>query len=57
MKHIYYLQEGISVEALPEGYDKFYIVENRDIDSVSSRYWYMGDEIQYELEAFVCGFI
>ena len=51
MKHIYYLQEGISVEALPEGYDKFYIVENRDIDSVSSRYWYMGDEIQYELEA------
>ena len=51
MKFSFYLQNGTKVDALPEGYDKFYIAENLETSSELSRYYYPGDDIQYSLDA------
>ena len=50
MKYIFYLQNGIAVDALPEAYDKFYIAEKLKPASESNRYFYPGDQIQYTLD-------
>ena len=51
MKFVFYLQNGTKKEALPEGYDSFYIAENIETTSELNRYYYPGDEIQYTLDA------
>ena len=51
MKFVFYLQNGTKVAALPEGYDKFYIAEDLETSSELSRYYYLGDDIQYSLDA------
>ena len=51
MKFAFYLQNGTKVAALPEGYDKFYIAEDLETSSELSRYYYLGDDIQYSLDA------
>ena len=53
MKFAFYLQNGIKVYALPDGYNKFYITENLETSSELSRYHYPGDDIQYSLDAYV----
>ena len=50
MKFVYYLQNGMVAEALPEGYNQFYIAENIAATSEHSRYFYKGDKIQYSLD-------
>lgn len=51
MKFAFYLQNGTKVDALPDGYDKFYIVEDLEVSSGLRRYHYSGDDIQYSLDA------
>lgn len=51
MKFAFYLQNGTKVDALPEGYDKFYVAEDMETTSELSRYYYPGDDIQYTLDA------
>lgn len=51
MKCRFYLQNGVLTEALPDGYDKFYVMEDVVPVSETSRFYYRGDEIQYELDA------
>lgn len=50
MKYIFYLQNGIAVDTLPEGYNKFYVAEDLESHSAHSRYFFPGDDIQYELD-------
>lgn len=50
-KFAFYLQSGITVYALSDGYDKFYIAEDLETASELSRYHYPGDDIQYSLDA------
>lgn len=50
MKYMYYLQNGIAVSLVPEGYDRFYIAENLKADTMQSKFFYPGDSIQYELD-------
>lgn len=51
MKFVYYLQNGMLAEDLPEGYNQFYIAENIVATSEHSRYFYKGDKIQYSLDS------
>ncbi len=51
MKYVYYLQNGTMVHSLPCEYDGFYIAENVKAVSELSRYFYPGDDIQYQLDA------
>lgn len=51
MNFVFYLQSGIKVDTLPDGYDKFYVAENIATASEFSRYYYPGDDIQYTLDA------
>ena len=50
MKNIFYLQSGIAVEALPDGYSDFYVAECLGATSTHSRYFFPGDNIQYDLD-------
>lgn len=50
MNYFFYLQNGTSVDTLPEGYDKFYVAEKVKSTSELSRYFYPGDEIQFTLD-------
>lgn len=50
MRFVFYLQNGISTDSLPDGYDKFYIAEDLESNSSLSRYFYPGDNVQYELD-------
>lgn len=51
MEYIFYLQNGIKADTLPEGYDGFYVVERIQSASSVGKYSYAGDGIQYELDA------
>ena len=51
MKFVYYLQNGMLAEDLPEGYNQFYIAENIVATSEHSRYFYKGDKIQCSLDS------
>ena len=50
MKNIFYLQSGIAVEVLPDGYSDFYVAEHLGATSTHSRYFFPGDNIQYNLD-------
>ena len=50
MKFAFYLQNGIATNSLPDGYNNFYIAENLKSHSAQSRYFFPGDNIQYELD-------
>ena len=50
MSFIYYLQNGISTDSLPNGYSDFYIAENLESHSAHNKYFYPGDDIQYKLD-------
>lgn len=51
VKYAFYLQNGTKVDALPDGYEKFYVAEDLERSSEYSRYYYPGDDIQYLLDA------
>ena len=51
MELIYYLQNGIMCNELPEGYDMFYIIEDIDMKHTTTNYYYHGDNIQYTLDS------
>lgn len=51
MKYVYYLQNGVTTDLLPDGYDKFYISEDVEARSNLGRYFYPGDDIQYDLDS------
>lgn len=51
MKFVYYLQDGIMVDALPDNYDKFFVAEDIESSFEKNRYFYPGDEIQYKLDS------
>lgn len=51
MKHIFYLQSGVKADALPEGYDNFYVVERIQPTSSVEKFSWVGDDIQYKLDA------
>ena len=48
---IFYQSNGISVNNYNEIKTSFYIKENLKIDNITSRFFYRGDEIDYELES------
>ena len=50
MKYIFYLQSGIAKDALPDGYSDFYVAEDLEAPSAHSRYFFPGDNIQYDLD-------
>jgi len=53
MKYVYYMQNGTTINSLLEGYKDFYIADNIESDSTLNRYFYLGDRIQYSLDAFI----
>ena len=50
MKYVFYLQNGIAADTLPEGYKDFYVAERLEASSALSRYFFPGDSIQYDLD-------
>ena len=50
MARLFYLQSGITVPDLPEGYDQFYVSVRIDPVTTAARYSFPGDSIQYELD-------
>ncbi len=50
MKFVFYLQNGIATDTLPDGYNNFYVAENLESSSAHSRYFFPGDNIQYDLD-------
>lgn len=49
-RFVFYLQNGIKTNRLPNGYTGFYIRENLFSSGMANRYFFQGDGILYELD-------
>ena len=48
MKYVFYLQNGIAADTLPEGYKYFYVAERLEASSAHSRYFFTGINVGYD---------